>query len=131
MYLSQRSKVGNFILILNYDVDAVFSWHSEINCEPNACRLNIYWITWEKALVIATEITNHPGRKMHHAIQEIIEFAQNFYDLAPNKMMMLEHYKKANSSQEDTYFQVLVFGDEVIRYEIEKSSLIQLLGKTI
>lgn len=116
---------------MDYDVDAVFSWNSEVDREPNACRLNIYWITWEKALVIATEITHNPGRTMHHAIQEVIEFAQNFYDLAPNKMMLLEHYKNPNSAQDDTYFQVLISGDEIIRYEIEKSALIQLLGKTI
>ena len=116
---------------MNYDVDVIFSWHSEANSEPNACRLSIYWLTWEKAIVVATEVTHNPGRKMHNAIQEVIEFAEDFYDLAPNKMMILEHYQDESSLSKDIYFQILIIDNEVIRYEIDKCDLIELIGKTI
>jgi len=116
---------------VTYDVDAVFSWHSEDNSEPNACRLNIHWLTWEKAIVIATEVTHNPGKQMHDATLEIIEFAKNFYDLASNKMMLLEHYQEESVFLQEIYFQIVIVSNEVIRYEIDKSDLIQLIGKTI
>lgn len=44
--------------------------------------------------------------------------------------MLIEHCSTDNSSDEDTYLQVLLTNNEAMRYEIERSKLIELIGKS-
>ncbi len=113
------------------NIDTVLFWESEGDDRPNKCRIRIYWVTWEKAIVIATDITDNPGKKIANVTQEIINFVSNLYDLFPNKMMLVEHYPPSILPNRDTYFQVFVINNEAMRHEIDKSKLTQLLGKPI
>ncbi|MGB5634939.1 MAG: hypothetical protein WBM44_13180, partial [Waterburya sp.] len=71
------------------DIDTFFFWESQTDYKPNQCRMRIYWITWEKAIVIATDLTDNPGRKVANVTKEIISFVNKIYDLAPNKIMLV------------------------------------------
>ena len=113
------------------DVDTIFSWHLEGDCTANKCRLRVYWITWEKALVIISELTDNSGKKITHATRELIRLVSNLYDLLPHKTMWVEHYSEGNSSDKDTYFQVLITNNQVVKYQIDKKQLAALSGKAI
>ena len=112
-------------------IDTVFEWKSSGNYESNKCRIRIYWLTWDKAIVIATDLGDHFGHQIANATKEIISFATDFYHLAPNKTMLVEHYIKDDLSNEDTYLQVLLVNNEPIRFEMAKSKLIKLIGREI
>ena len=113
------------------NIDTVLFWESQGDNRPNKCRIRIYWVTWEKAIVIATDITDRPGKKIANVTQEIINFVSNLYDLFPNKMMLVEHYSPGILLDKDTYLQVFVINNEAMRYQIDKSKLTQLLGTAI
>lgn len=112
-------------------VDTVFEWKKEGNYESNKCRIRIYWLTWEKAIVIVTDLGDRFGRQIANATEEIISFAADFYHLAPNKTMLVEHYITVNLYDEDTYLHVLLVDDEPIRYKMKRSNLIKLIGQEI
>ena len=114
----------------NY-VDTVLSWKAKECDKPNKCRIRIYWITWEKAIVIATDITAHPGITIDNTYDKIVRLARIHYDIAPNKLMLIEHYSTNDLLDKDIYFQILVINNQFIRYEIDKSELTKLLGKQI
>jgi len=61
----------------------------------------------------------------------MVRFASRLYNLAPNKMMLIEHYPLKSSPDEDIYLQVLLRNNESFRYEIAQSKLTQLIGKPI
>ena len=113
------------------DIDTVFFWESTGDDQPNKCRIRICWVTWEKAVIIATDITKNPGKRIADVTQEIINFASKLYDLAPNKVMLVEHYPPNTLYHQDTYLQVIMAYDGTIRYEIDKRELTQLIGKSI
>lgn len=113
------------------DVDTIFSWHSEGDCTVNKCRLRVYWITWEKALVIISEHTDNSGKKITHATRELIRLVSNLYDLLPHKIMWVEHYSEGNSSEQDAYFQVIITNNQVVKYQINKKQLTELSDKVI
>lgn len=117
--------------ITSNDVDTVFSWESETDLEPNKCRMRIYWITWEKAVVLATDLTDNPGCKIANVTKELIHFTSHIYDLAPCKIMLVEHYSSNEFLDEDIYLQVLLTNNEVIRQKIDKSKLIELIGEVL
>jgi hypothetical protein len=121
----------DFKVTIPDSVDRVFSWESKVDHELNKCRLRIHWITWDRAIVIATDLNNNPGRKIAKVTQEIISFISHSYDLTPSKMMLIEHYQISDSPEQDTYLQVLVTNGEVIKYEIDKNRLKELIKKPL
>lgn len=45
--------------------------------------------------------------------------------------MLIEHYVTGNLPRKSTYLQVVLSNNEAIRYEIEDTKLIKLIGKQI
>ncbi len=123
--------VNDAEIIKPNNVDTVFSWESEVDYKPNKCRIRIYWVTWEKVVVVATDMTNNPGRKIANVTKELLSFINHIYDLVPCKIMLVEHYSANNSFQEDSYLQVLLVNDEAIRYQIDQNRLMKLTEKSI
>ncbi|VEP12268.1 hypothetical protein H1P_140051 [Hyella patelloides LEGE 07179] len=113
------------------EIDTVFVWESKGDYVHNRCRVRIYWITEEKAVIIATDVTKNPGRKVANVSKEIISFFSNLYNLVPGKTMLVEHYPMSNLPDGDIYLQVLFVNKEAMRYEIGRNELKQLLGKPI
>lgn len=123
--------MDEFKITVADDIDTVLNWIVEGDSKSNKCRVRIYWITWEKAIVIVTNITYYSGRKITDATKEIISFVTNIHSLSPSKLMLVEHYPASNLSEEDLYHQVLLTNNEAIRHEIDRSKLLKLLGKTV
>jgi hypothetical protein len=121
----------DFKVTIPNSVDRVFSWESKVDHELNKCRIRIYWITWDKAIIIATDLTNIPERKIAKVTKEIISFINQSYNLTPSKMMLIEHYQINDLPEQDTYLQVLLTNQEVIKYEIDQRRLKELISKPL
>lgn len=52
----------------------------------------MFLITWEKAIIIATDITDNLKKKIADVTQAIINFASKLYDLALKIVRHVEHY---------------------------------------
>ena len=100
------------------------NWLSE-NDELNQYRLGIYWLSWNKAIVVASDITHLPGRKIADLTPQIIRFVNDNFDLSVNRFMLVEHYP-ISSLREDLYLHVLYVNNEAMRYEISKDMLTRL-----
>ena len=107
----------------------VINWLSSED-KLNQYRLRIYWLTKVKSIVVVSNITDFPGRKIADITPRIIYFVNNNFALASDKIMLVEHYP-INSLHEDLYFHVLYVNNEAIRYEINKDKLTRLIGKPI
>ena len=112
------------------EVKTIVNWLSEDD-ELNQYRLRIYWIGWVRAVVVASDITVLPGRKIADITPRIIHLVKDCFDLFPNQIMLIEHYSISNVPNEDVYFHLLFVNDEVIRYEISKNKLMCLIDKQI
>ena len=113
------------------DVDTVFTWESEKDSQPNKCRIRVFWLTWEKTLVIVTELADNQGRQIASATLELIRLVANLYDLTHRKMMWIEHYPATTAVDEDTYLQVILLKNEAVRYEMERQQIEALIGRTL
>lgn len=113
------------------EVKVIINWLSEEEDELNQYRLRIYWLSWIRAVVVASNITSLPGKKIADITPEIIHFVSNNFDLSVNKVMLVEHYPLANVADGDVYLHLLFVNHEVIRYEISKDKLTRLIGKPI
>ncbi len=113
------------------DIDTVFEWIAEGDSDYSSCRLHIYWVTWDTAIVIARNLSNNPGRSIADIAEKIVFSINHSYDLAPNKTMLIEYHSTDDSFKEGTYLQVLLTNREAVRYEIDKSKLVELIGKSI
>ena len=122
----RKTEIDNLEATVTGDIDTVFRWQSEQSPKSNQCRIRIFWITWEKAIVVVTNMDDNRNNEIAAATVEIVSFASNFYNLAPNKMMIVEHYRSPDSDN-DIFFHVLLVKDRTIRYEIEQSKLLELI----
>lgn len=109
----------------------IFDWQSEDEFAHNQYRVRIYWITWEKAVIIATDITENLEGSETANTREIISSICNLHGLVFSKTMFVEHYPSNDLPDKDFYLQVLFTKNEVVRYEIDRDKLIRLIGKQI
>ena len=113
------------------EIKIIINWLSEEDDELNQYRLRIfYWVSWVKAVVVASDITLLPGNKIADITPRIIRLVGNYFDLFPNQIMLVEHYP-VSSLYTELYLHVLCVNNEVIRYEIDKNELTQLIDKPI
>ena len=106
------------------EVRITINWLSEDD-ELNQYRLRIYWLSWTKAIVIASNITDLPGRKIADLTPQIIRFVSNNFDLSVERVMLVEYYP-TSSLCEDLYLHVLYVNNKAMRYEISKDMLMRL-----
>ena len=98
--------------------------------ELNQYRLRICWLNCVRAIVIVSNITSFPGRKIADITPQIICFINKSFNLSNDKVMLVEHYP-INSLHEDLYLHVLWANNETVKYEISKDELIRLIGKLV
>lgn len=113
------------------DVDTVFTWESEKDSQPNKCRIRVFWLSWEKTLVIVTKLAENQGRNIASTTIELTRLIANLYDLTRRKMMWLEHYPATNTTDQDKYLQVILLNNQAVRYEIESQQIETLINKTL
>ena len=113
-----------YLSSLMEEVKTIVNWLSEDD-ELNQYRLRIYWVSWTKAIVIVSDITSLPGRKIADLTLQIIRLVKDCFDLFPNQIMLVEHYP-ISSLREDLYLHVLCVNNETMRYEISEDELSRL-----
>ena len=109
----------------------IINWLSEEDDELNQYRLRIYWLSWIRAVVVASNITVFPCRRIIDITPQIICFACDYCDRFPDKIMLVEHYSLANVLDGDVYFHLLFVNNEITRYDMSKDELTCLIGKPI
>ena len=112
-------------------VDINYYWNFEERCQPNECRIRIYWLNEVEVVVIASNVIVSPGKIIVCTTPEIIDFVCDTFDLLPHKMMLVEHYLFNDLSNEEIYFHVLYTNNEARIYEINPNELTRLIGKQI
>ena len=113
------------------EIKIIINWLSEEGDELNQYRLHIfYWVSWVKAVVVASDITLLPGNKIADITPQIIRLVGNYFDLFPNQIMLVEHYP-VSGLHEELYLHVLCVNNEAMKYEIDKDELTQLIDKPI
>ena len=109
----------------------IVNWLSPEDNKFNQYCLRIYWLSWIRAVVVASNITVFPGRRIADITPRIICLACEYCDLFPDKIMLVEHYPISNVPNGDVYFHLLSVNNEIIRYDISKDKLAWLIGKPI
>ena len=120
--------VDNFSPSMADDLDTIFLWTSNQDSSEHKYRIRIYWISWEKAVVIITEINDDPSKIIAKTTKELVQFVCELYKLIPEKIMWVEHYAPSNSNDKDTYIQVLLMNAKASRYKLEPEKLERLIG---
>ena len=109
------------------EVKIIVNWLSQEDDELNQYRLRIYWLSWIKAVVVASDISCFPGRKIADITPRIIHLVDDCFELFSNNIMLIEHYPSDNLLGEDIYLHVLLRNNETMRYEINEHELTQLI----
>ena len=120
-------------------IDIIFTWQSKIAKTDCFCRLRIYKITFDKAVVIVSELPENPGRSIIGEELTLIPLVCHKFALNPTKTMLLEHYPKGYLKdldrdprgyfkEEETYEQVILVQDNVCSKRIKKEQIEALLG---
>ena len=125
-----RLKAEGYLTSLSDEVKIIINWLSEKDDEFNQYRLHIYWLNWIRVVVVVSNITVLPSRKIADITPQIIHFITNNFDLSVNQVMLVEHYP-ISSLRENLYLHVLRVNNEIMRYEISEDELTRLIGKPI
>ena len=109
-------------------IDTPITWYSEAaqtNCE---CRLRIYKVTFDQAIVIVSEVQDNSGRSISEEASTLIPRVCNEFALNPGKTMWVEHYPAGYLMEEETYHEVMLVMGHVSAKRIEQQKLERLLG---
>ena len=112
-------------------VDTLFTWYSEIAQTDCQCRLRIYKITFDKAVIIASQLHDNPGHSITDEALTLIHLVCYKFGLAPHKTMWIEHYTGGYLKEEDTYEELMLAQFCVRSKRINKQKLEALLGLTL
>ncbi len=94
----------NLELSMADDIDTIFLWESNLDNSSQKYHLRIYWISWEKAIVIIRQINNRPDEIIFNTTKDLVQFICQNYQLKPGKIMWIEHFTASKSNDLDTYF---------------------------
>ena len=109
------------------EVKIIINWLSEEDDELNQYRLRICLLSWNKAVVVASDITHLPGMEIADLTPRIICLVGDYFNLCPHNIMLVEHYTSDSLLDEDVYLQVLFKNNETMRYEISEDKLTRLI----
>ncbi len=109
-------------------VDLLFTWRSKIAKIDCQCRLRIYKITFDKAVVIVSELPDNPGRSITEEALTLIQLVCHKFALNPTKTMWLEHYPQGYLKDEEVYEQLMLMQCNVYSSRIKKQKIEGLLS---
>ena len=109
-------------------IDTIFTWHSKITEIKCQCCLRIYKISFDKVVVIVSELPNSPGCTIAEEALTLIELICHKFELKLNKTMFLEHYSKRFLEDEEIYEHVMLTQGNVWSSRINKQKLEALLS---
>lgn len=113
------------------DVDMEFSWYSEVakgNCH---CRLRIYKLSFDSAVIIVSELLDNPGRSISDEASALIHLVCYQFGLAIYKIMWIEHYPGGYLKDEDTYDEIMLTTGIISSKRISQAKLEEFLGVSL
>ena len=109
-------------------IDTSITWYSQKAQTYCQCRLRIYKITFDQAVVIVSELDDNPGRSISDEALSLIHFVCDEFGLSPTKTMWLEHYPAGYLKEEETYDEVVMLQSYTYSKRMSKQKLEALLG---
>ncbi len=109
-------------------VDKILTWQPVGQDFNSQCHLLIYYFSYDRAMVIVTELADNPGQSITATVTQLIHLVCYRFGLAPYKVMWLEHYPPGVLNDEDSYEQVMLALGHFIRQRVSQQSLERLLG---
>ncbi|MDJ0573330.1 MAG: hypothetical protein QNJ53_30435 [Pleurocapsa sp. MO_192.B19] len=109
----------------------MFTWYSEAakgNCH---CRLRLYKISFNRSLIIVSELPDNPGRSITDEAPTLINLVCYQFGLAPFKVMWIEHYPSGYLKEVETYDEVMLAAGYIYSRRIQKQKLSALLGVSL
>lgn len=110
------------------DVDMKFSWYSEVakgNCH---CRLRIYKLTFDSAVIVVSELVDNPGRSIADEASTLIHSVCYQFGFATYKVMWIEHYPAGYLKDEDTYDEIMLAAGKISSRRVSQAKLEEFLG---
>ncbi|MEM8831988.1 MAG: hypothetical protein AAGE96_21925 [Cyanobacteria bacterium P01_G01_bin.19] len=110
------------------DVDMTFRWYSEVakgNCH---CRLRIYKLTFDHAVIIVSELLDNPGRSISDEASTLINLVCYQFGFAIYKVMWIEHYPAGYLKNEDTYDEIMLAVGRISSRRVSQAKLEEFLG---
>lgn len=106
----------------------MFTWRSQLAKIDCQCRLRIYKITINQAVVIVSELPDNPGRSITEEALTLIQLVCHKFALNPTKTMWLEHYPQGYLKDEEVYEHLTLIQCNVWSSRINKQKLEALLS---
>lgn len=109
-------------------IDTVITWYSQIAQSKCKCHLRIYKISFDKAIVIVSELEDNPGRSIADESSSLIYLVCDEFALSSSETMWFEHYPASYLKDDETYEQVTLVKDYTYSTRISKQKIEDLLG---
>ncbi len=109
-------------------IDTLITWYSKTAQTKCHCRLRIYQITFDKAVVIVSELLNNTGRSITDEALTLIHLVGHKFKLSSGQTMWVEHYPTGYLKDEETYDEVVMLQGYTYSKRISKQKLEALLG---
>ncbi|MGB5710502.1 MAG: hypothetical protein WBM44_06295, partial [Waterburya sp.] len=92
------------------------------------CRLRIYYLTFDKAVVIVSELANNPGKSIADTATQLIHLVCYRFGLAPYKVMWVEHFFSGYLKESETYDHVILTPGGITCQRVSQQYIENLLG---
>ena len=108
--------------------ESIFSWQTKENWFKSRCYLRIYWLSFDKAVVIVRDLSDKPGLAIIDGGEELITSVCSHFKLHLSKIMWLEHFPAENPEELDIYYGVQLTSNQMIRYKLTQNYVERLLS---
>ena len=111
--------------------DQILSWNSVDTGAECQCRLRIFQISLDRAVVIVSQIPNRPGRSVTDEVVTLMRVVCDRFGLSLNQTMWIEHYPVGYLKDDDVYEHISAAAGSVASQRISKSHLESILQQEI
>ena len=114
--------------LANQGIDTILTWRPHEQSFNSQCRLRIYYISFDMAVVIVTELEDNLGKSITDSAKQLIHLVCYHFGLALYKVMWIEHYPAGYLKEEETYDLVMLALGEVTCQRVSQQYLEGLVG---
>ena len=108
--------------------ESIFTWPTKEDSVESRCYLRIYWVLFDKVVVIVSDLADNLGLSITDATEELITLVCSHFKLTLSKIMWLEHFPTQNTQELDVYYGVQLVSNQIIRYQLTKEYVERLLS---
>ncbi len=133
-YPQKLGVFGSFFLMEHLSLfklpfeELIFTWQTKEVSVKSRCYLRIYWLSFNRAVVIVSDLSDNLGLPIIYGGKELINLLCSHFKLTLGKIMWLEYFPTQNSQKLDLYYGVQLFSNKIIRYQLTKEYVERLLS---